>query len=177
MVNCDAVCCSISVAKIFRTVASFMSWCIFMTSYILIVLTFCPVMSDLSTKGTSWSQLSSMVMKKWRGVFEAFRWQMSWGVAMTEFALVTIKMHFIMSSSVTDSTVVGFRSLSGFSGYERFIGYVFNGFVGVIGEVDDGSSVHRWFLWKNLFDRRGLGRGVGVPSFRLSGSFKNDGRG
>ena len=74
MINHDTICCSISVVKIFRTVASFMSQCVFMTSYTLIVSTFCPMMSDFSTKSTSWSKSSSAVMKKWRGVFEAFRW-------------------------------------------------------------------------------------------------------
>jgi len=82
-----------------------------------------------------------------------------------------------MSSPVTDSTVVGFHSLSGFSGNEGFVGYMFNGFVRVIRKVDYGSSVCRWFLWEHLLNRRGLGGGIRVPLFRLSGSFKNNGRG
>ena len=65
---------------------------------------------------------------------------------MTEFALIMITMHFIMFSPVIDGTVVGFCSLSGFSGNEGFVGYVFNGFVRVIGEVDDSSSFCGWFL-------------------------------
>jgi len=67
VINHDTICCSISVAKIFRTVASFMSQCIFMTGYALIILTFRPMMSNFSTKGTSWLKSSSGATVYWEG--------------------------------------------------------------------------------------------------------------
>jgi len=75
---------------------------------------------------------------------------------------------------VADGTVVGFCSSSGFSGDEGFGWYMLDGFIGIIREVNDGSSVRRWFLQEYLFDRRGLGGGVRVSLFGLSVSFKND---
>ena len=93
---------------------------------------------------------------------------------MTEFALIVVTMHFVVSSFVTNSTIVCFCSSSSLSGDEGFGGYMFDGFIRVVTEVDDGSSVCRWFLQEYLFDRRGLGRWVGVSSFGLLGLFKNN---
>ena len=93
---------------------------------------------------------------------------------MTEFALIVVTMHFVVFSFVTNSTIVCFCSLSSFSGDEGFGGYMFDGFIRVVREVDDGSSVCRWFLREYLFDRRGSGGCVRVSSFGLSGLFKNN---
>ena len=93
---------------------------------------------------------------------------------MTEFALIAVAMYFVMSAFVADGTVMGFCSSSGFSGDKEFSWYMFDGFIGIIRDVNDGSSVCRWFLREYLFDRRGLGGGVRVSSFSLSGLFKND---
>ena len=95
---------------------------------------------------------------------------------MTEFTLVVMAVHFVVSSFVTNGTIVCFRSSSSFSGNEGFCGYVFNGFVGVVTEIDDGSSVYRRFLREYLFNRRGSSRGVGVSLFSLSSLFKNNRR-
>ena len=62
---------------------------------------------------------------------------------MTEFALIVMTMYFVMSSFVADSTVVGFCLSSGFSGDEGFGWYMFDGVIGIVGEVNDGSSVCR----------------------------------
>ena len=93
---------------------------------------------------------------------------------MTELALIAMAMYFIMSSFVANGTIMGFCSLSGFSGDKGFIWYVFDRFVGVFREVNDGSSICRWFLWEYLFNQRGSGGGVRVSSFGLLGLFKND---
>ena len=93
---------------------------------------------------------------------------------MTEFALIAVAMYFIMSSFVADGTVMGFCSLSGFSSDEGFGWYMFDGFIGIIGEVNNGSSVCRWFLHEYLFDRRGSSGEVRVSSFGLSDLFKNN---
>jgi len=93
---------------------------------------------------------------------------------MTEFALIVVAMYFVMFSFVADGTVMCFCSSSGFSGDEGFGWYMFDGFIGIVREVNDGSSVCRWFLWEYLFNRRGLGGGVRVSSFGLSGLFKNN---
>jgi len=77
---------------------------------------------------------------------------MSWGNVVTEFALIVMAVYFIVSLFVTNGTIVCFRSLSSFSGDERFCGYVFNGFVRVVTEIDDSSSVCRRFLWEYLFN-------------------------
>ena len=68
VVDYDAVCCSVSVVKVFRTVASFVSQCIFMTGYALIILTFHPMVSDFSTESTFWSE--SSMMCHWEGVLD-----------------------------------------------------------------------------------------------------------
>jgi len=99
---------------------------------------------------------------------------MSGGNVVTEFALIVVTMHFVVFSFVTNSTIVCFCSLSSFSGDEGFGGYMFDGFIRVVREVDDGSSVCRWFLWEYLFDRRGSDGWVRVSSFGLSGLFKNN---
>ena len=101
---------------------------------------------------------------------------MSWGNVVTEFALIVMAVYFVVSSFVTNGTIVCFRLLSSFSGDERFCGYVFNGFVRVVTEIDDGSSVCRRFLREYLFNRRGSSRGVGVSSFGLSSLFENNRR-
>jgi len=93
---------------------------------------------------------------------------------MTEFTLIVVAMYFVMSSFVADSTVMCFCSSSGFSGDEGFNWYMFDGFIGIIGEVNDSSSVCRWFLREYLFDQRGSGGGVRVSLFGLSGLFEND---
>ena len=93
---------------------------------------------------------------------------------MTEFALIAMAMYFVISSFVADGTVVGFCSLSGFSSDEGFSWYMFDGFIGIIGEVNDGSSVCRWFLQEYLFDRRGSSGGVRVSLFSLLDLFKNN---
>jgi len=99
---------------------------------------------------------------------------MSWGNVVTEFTLVVMAVYFVMSSFVTNGTIMCFRSSSSFSGNEGFRGYVFNGFVRVVTEIDDGSSVCGWFLREYLFNRRGSSRGVGVSSFGLSILFENN---
>jgi len=99
---------------------------------------------------------------------------MSWGSVVTEFALIVMTMHFVVSSFVTNGTVVCFRSSSSFSGDEGFHGYMFDGFIRVVTEIDDGSSVCGWFLQAYLFDRRGSSRGIGVSSFGLSSLFENN---
>jgi len=101
---------------------------------------------------------------------------MSWGNVMTEFALIVMAVYFVMSSFVTNGTIVCFRSSSSFSGDEGFRGYVFNGFVRVVTEIDDGSSVCGRFLREYLFNRRGSSRGVGVSLFGLSSLFENNRR-
>ena len=93
---------------------------------------------------------------------------------MTEFAVIVVTMHFVVSSFVTNGTIVCFCSSSSFSGDEGFGGYMFDGFIRVVREVDDGSSVCRWFLREYLFDRRKSGGWVRVSSFGLSGLFKNN---
>ena len=76
---------------------------------------------------------------------------------MTEFTLIVVTMYFIVYLFVTNGTIVRFCSLSSFSGDEGFGGYMFDGFIRVVREVNDGSSVCRWFLQEYLFDRRGSG--------------------
>jgi len=71
---------------------------------------------------------------------------------VTEFALIIMAVYFIVSSFVTNGAVVCFRSSSGFSGDEGFCGYVFNGFVRIAAEIDDGSSVCGRFLREYLFN-------------------------
>jgi len=93
-----------------------------------------------------------------------------------EFALIVVTMHFVVSSFVTNGTIMCFCLSSSFSGDEGFGGYMFDGFIRVVREVDDGSSVCRWFLRKYLFDQRGSGGWVRVSSFGLSGLFKNNRR-
>jgi len=93
---------------------------------------------------------------------------------MTEFALIVVTMHFVVSSFVTNGTIMCFCLSSSFSGDEGFGGYMFDGFIRVVREVDDGSSVCRWFLREYLFDRRGSGGWVRVSSFGLLGLFKNN---
>jgi len=99
---------------------------------------------------------------------------MSWGSVMTEFALIVMTVYFVMSLFVTNGTIVCFRLSSSFSGNEGFRGYVFNGFIRVVTEIDDGSSVCGQFLREYLFNRRGSSRGIGVSSFSLSSLFEND---
>ena len=96
---------------------------------------------------------------------------MSRGIVITEFALIAVAIYFVMSSFVANGTVVGFCSSSSFSGDEGFGWYVFDGFIRIVREVNDGSFVCRWFLWKYLFDQRGSSGGVRVS---LLGLFKND---
>ena len=99
---------------------------------------------------------------------------MSRGIVVTEFALIIVTMYFVVSSFVTNGTVMCFCLSSSFSGDEGFGGYMFNGFVRIVREVDDGSSVCKWFLREYLFDQRGSGRGIRVSSFGLSGLFENN---
>jgi len=51
---------------------------------------------------------------------------------------------------------------------------MFNGFIRVVTEIDDGSSVCGQFLQEYLFNRRGSRRGIEVSSFGLSSLFEND---
>ena len=99
---------------------------------------------------------------------------MSRGIVVTKFALIIVAMYFVVSSFVTNGAVMCFCSSSSFSGDEGFGGYMFNGFVGIVTEIDDGSSVCNWFLREYLFDQRGLGGGIGVSSFGLSDLFENN---
>ena len=71
---------------------------------------------------------------------------------MAEFTLVVMTVHFVVFSFVTNGTIMCFCSSSSFSGNEEFCGYVFNGFVGVVTEIDDGSSVCGRFLREYLFN-------------------------
>ena len=99
---------------------------------------------------------------------------MSWGSVVTEFALIFMTMHFVVSSFVTNGAVMCFRSSSSFSGDGGFRGYMFDRFIRVVTEIDDGSSVCGWFLREYLFDRRGSSRGIGVSLFGLSSLFENN---
>jgi len=95
---------------------------------------------------------------------------------VTEFTLIVMTVYFVMSSFVTNGTIVCFRSLSSFSGNEGFRGYMFNGFIRVVTEIDDSSSVRGRFLREYLFNQRGSSRGIGVSSFGLSSLFENNRR-
>jgi len=99
---------------------------------------------------------------------------MSWGSIVTEFALIIMTVYFIVSSFVTNGAVVCFCSSSSFSDDEGFRGYMFDGFIRVVTEIDDGSSVCGRFLWEYLFNRRGSSRGIGVSLFGLSSLFENN---
>jgi len=99
---------------------------------------------------------------------------MSWGGVVTEFALIIMTVYFVVSSFITNGTVMCFRSSSSFSGDEGFRGYMFDGFIRVVTEIDNGSSVCGRFLREYLFNRRGSSRGVGVSLFGLSILFENN---
>jgi len=77
---------------------------------------------------------------------------MSRGNIVTEFALIVMTVYFVVSSFVTNGTVMCFRSSSSFSGDEGFSGYMFDGFIRVVTEIDDGSSVCGRFLQEYLFN-------------------------
>ena len=95
---------------------------------------------------------------------------------MTEFALIIITVYFVVSLFITNGAVMCFRLSSSFSGNEGFRGYMFDGFVRVVTEIDDGSSVCGQFFREYLFNRRGSSRGVGVSLFGLSSLFENNRR-
>ena len=99
---------------------------------------------------------------------------MSRGSIVTEFALIVMTVYFVVSLFVTNGTVMCFRSSSSFSDDEGFHGYMFDGFIRVVTEIDDGSSVCGRFLREYLFNQRGSSIGVGVSSFGLSILFENN---